>query len=241
MILELDLGNSRGKWRIVAGGTIVARGAEAVSSWQAGDWPSVWRNVSRVRVASVLDSRVEAELASALTVLGVPIDFARATAGCAGVGNAYAEPHKLGVDRWLAMLAAFHEFQCAVLVIDAGSALTLDLVDAVGQHRGGYIIPGARLMAEALLRSTDRVRFESGAGLQATVPGVDTGACVQNGIALALVGAVRLAVEQAQEAVGVVRPVLAGGDAESLFSWFGAMDAVLRPDLVLDGLRLALP
>lgn len=240
MILELDLGNTRGKWRIVAGAETVDRGVGEVAAWRSGDLPA-WRGISRVRIASVLGEAAESELAAALGVLGVPVEFARSTQSCGGVTSAYAEPQRLGVDRWLAMLSAYREFRRAVLVVDAGSALTIDLIDASGRHQGGYIIPGARLMAEVLLRSTGRVRFESAHALRSTSPGEITDECVHNGIALALVGAVRLALVQARAAVGEVILVLAGGDAEDLSVLLVGEEIYLRPDLVLDGLRWTLP
>ena len=74
-------------------------------------------------------------------------------------------------------------------VIDAGSALTIDIVSAAGQHEGGYIIPGAALMERALLLDTDRVRFDEEVGY-ALAPGTSTAEAVRHGIALAQAGAV---------------------------------------------------
>jgi type III pantothenate kinase len=246
VILELDLGNTRGKWRIVAGADVVDRGAGEVAVWSGGDFPASWRDVSRVRIGSVLGETAEQALLTALSALGVSVAFARSSAECAGVRNAYVEPQKLGVDRWLAMLAAHREFRRAVLVVDVGSALTLDLVDAAGLHRGGYIIPGARLMADALLQSTDRVRFAASDAPRSIALGVNTGDCVFNGINLALVGAVQLGFEQAQAALGDVLLVLAGGDAgvveaSSSRLFVEGDNFHRRPDLVLDGLGWALP
>lgn len=241
MILELDLGNTRGKWRIVAGADIVARGAGDIDPWLAGAIPREWSGVQRVRIASVRDPALEQALLAVLDGLHAPVLFARPQAACAGVTNAYTQIERLGVDRWLAMLAAYNEFRSAVLILQAGSALTLDLVDGQGLHRGGYIIPGARLMAQALLSSTDRVRFEPAGMLASTAPGCVTDACVQNGIALALVGAARLGLAQARAALGSVGLVTAGGDAEALHKLLAEDGFSWRPYLVLDGLRWALP
>jgi type III pantothenate kinase len=241
VILELDLGNTRGKWRIVRGDEVVARGAADIADWLAGRVPEVWSGADRVRVASVRDAALDLALLAALRPLGAPVQQARSQAYCAGVTNAYADVARLGVDRWLAMLSAYNEFRVPVLVAQAGSALTLDLVDGVGLHRGGYIIPGARLMAQALLGSTDRVRFEPTTALESLAPGAVTDACVHNGIALAMVGAVRLALQQARTSMGAVRLVVAGGDAEALLRLMPGEPCEARPDLVLDGLRWALP
>lgn len=247
MILELDLGNTRGKWRMLDGEQCIARGAGIVADWIAGELPAEWAGITRVRAASVLAAAVGAELAVAIERrLAVPVNFAHAAAEAAGVRNAYASPSSLGVDRWLGVVAAYREFRRPVMVVSAGTALTIDWVDAGGGHGGGYIIPGARLMAEALLRSTDRVRFDRTRAnglpmLISTQPGRQTDDCVYNGIALALAGAVRLAVTQARAEVGDIVLVLAGGDADALSDLLKGEEVHSRPDLVLDGLRLVLP
>jgi type III pantothenate kinase len=140
----------------------------------------------------------------------------------------------MGVDRWLAMLGARRRTGERLCVVDAGSALTIDLVDASGQHEGGYIIPGPALMERALLLDTDRVRFDEDTGYALT-PGVSTAEAVRHGIALAQAGAVALALEQA------------GGDAPELFFCGGGARELMRlleragtfaPDLVFEGLEV---
>lgn len=74
-----------------------------------------------------------------------------------GVTNAYQKPETLGVDRWLAMLGAYNEQPKPTLIIDAGTAITVDWVDAQGQHLGGWITPGVELMQNALLARTPKV------------------------------------------------------------------------------------
>lgn len=64
------------------------------------------------------------------------------------------DPKQLGVDRWLAMLACYQEQNNACLVVDCGTAVTLDWVDASGEHQGGYILPGLQLMQQAVLQGT---------------------------------------------------------------------------------------
>jgi type III pantothenate kinase len=242
VILELDLGNTRGKWRMLADGRVVARGVGMVADWSRGELPSEWVGVARTRAASVLAEAAGAMLSAVLQKrFSVVTEFARSTAECAGVRSAYEQAGSLGVDRWLGIVAAYAEFKRAVVVVSAGTALTIDWVDAVGMHRGGYIIPGARLMAEALLRSTDRVRFDGLPLLASAAPGRETGDCVYNGIALALAGAVQLALTQARAALGDVQLVFAGGDAATLSGLLADEVVAMRPDLVLDGLRLALP
>ena len=140
----------------------------------------------------------------------------------------------MGVDRWLAMLAARARCTDRLCVVDAGSALTIDLVAASGQHEGGYIIPGPALMARSLQRDTQRVRYAARDDVSLE-PGTDTASAVGNGIALAQCGAVELALQRCD------------GDAPALFLTGGGGAALQRllqrpatlvEDLVFEGLAL---
>lgn len=249
MILELDIGNSQAKWRLLDSGLQVqSRGLGTIDAWLKKNTPSAWRagEVRRIRAASVVSADVEQELADRLdSVLGLPIEYARSVAMSADMRNGYTEPNRLGVDRWLAALAAYKIASASVLVVDIGSALTIDVVDREGCHRGGYIIPGPRLMQNALLRDTERVRFPEFASLGALSFGRDTAACVAGGIGAAQVGAVLVGLQRARTQVGdVVRMFVTGGWAPELSECLrevGCADFVLAPELVLDGLRWALP
>ncbi len=247
MILELDLGNTRAKWRVVnAGATTVARGRSSISDWVDGRFPQEWgAELRRVRVASVLSSQTNENLSRRIeSELSLSPEFAQSKSYCAGVVNAYAEPERLGVDRWLALIAAYRKAGRAVLIVDAGTALKFDAVSDAGKHSGGYIIPGYALMECALLEGTDRVRYEGRDGSGAMSLGNDTRSCVQHGIAAALVGSVLVAVEQAKSTISTPLLYLTGGGAELLkigLEGMGLAGIRLEPDLVLDGLQLALP
>jgi type III pantothenate kinase len=237
MILELDLGNTRAKWRLLDDEGVRERGVGAVDEWLQGQLPSAWPlRLERVRIASVLRADIERQLAARLGLRAIEgIAFARSAARCGSVRNGYAEPGRLGVDRWLGIVAAWHEFREPLLVVSAGSALTLDRVDGDGQHLGGFIIPGPRLMRQMLLSGTDRVRFDAGELDGEVRPGTDTGACVHNGIALALVGAIELARRQQPS-----RLVLTGGYGEVLRHMPELAHAEWRPELVFQGLHWVL-
>lgn len=249
MILELDLGNTYCKWRTLgADNNVLARGLDDRQRWLEGIFPSLWSGaVERVRIASVLGDEIERNLNAQLqTQLNCPVHWVRSQRSCGGVHNAYAKPERLGVDRWLAMIAAWQRAQRSVLVCDIGSALTIDWVDAGGRHRGGYIIPGPRLMAESLRLSTDRVRFDDDQALRSDLdPGMDTGACVGNGLAVAVTGAVLVAYRRAEaQGVGPTALYLTGGYRDALaqnLRALGVDDLHLEMELVLDGLRIAAP
>jgi len=235
--LQLDVGNSSAKWRLVAGDAVCSRGrylgGDAASR---GQLLEACERPDQIWVASVAGAEAEAELASLLRQRwGVEPWFARTTARSGDLVNSYTEPQRMGVDRWLAMLAARRRHPGRVCVVDAGSALTIDLVAADGRHEGGYIIPGAQLMERALLRDTGRVRFDEDVVFD-LAPGTSTAAAVRHGVALAQAGAVALALQRA----GAPRPHLlfAGGAGQVLRELLG-QGGEYAPDLVFEGLEVA--
>ena len=165
---------------------------------------------------------------------GVTPWFARSEAAACGVVNSYAAPERMGVDRCLAMIAAWQQYRAALCVVDAGSALTIDFLDDRGTHRGGYILPGADMMERALLEGTDRVRF--GAGERDRLePGNSTETAVLHGLQLAQTGAVELALSRFGRGEELVFSGGHGGTVMRLLERGGSF----REDLVLDGLAFA--
>lgn len=243
MILELDIGNTRCKWRLVdAVGVVLAESgcatAELASALRALPMRA---DVLRVRAACVRGETIEHVVRRAVRdEIGVEVEFARTQRSAAGVRNSYAEPERLGVDRWLAMLAGFVASGGAVCVFDCGSAITADLVDDDGLHRGGYIVPGIAMSRAGLFAATDRVRFDADQVVPGMVPGTSTAEAVVHGTLLAAVGMLRVAREQFERICPRAPVLLTGGDAPALLPWLG-FPAILRTHLVLDGLRLVLP
>lgn len=234
--LQLDVGNSGAKWRLLEAGEVSARGVY-IPGTQAGKDQLLGcaEHVGQIWIASVASPEQESDLLHMLDARwNVTPWLARSQASTGDLQNSYSEPGRMGVDRWLAMLAARHRHSGRLCVVDAGSALTIDLVDADGRHEGGYIIPGATLMERALLLDTDRVRFDESVGYQLT-PGQSTAEAVRHGIALAQAGAVALAVEQA--ATAAPRLYYCGGGGETLMQLAGKGGEHI-PDLVFEGLTL---
>lgn len=91
-----------------------------------------------------------------------------------GVTNAYREPERLGVDRWMALIAASKLVSGDVVVIDAGSAITLDLLRADGKHLGGAILPGINTSLDAFKRIFIHVDFNDPAIAETNEPGCST-------------------------------------------------------------------
>lgn len=229
--LLIDVGNTAIKWRLAnaegllgAGGS-VSDAASLGKAVEAEHWGAAG-------LASVAGDVADAELIAVLTASGATaVHRATAKATCLGLVSSYAEPERMGVDRWLAMLAAHAHNEGALCVIDAGTAVTLDLVSAEGVHEGGYILPGADLMRRALSNETGRIHV-SALEASAIIPGNNTQACVTAGSWRAVLGAV----ESTMAAYPEHRPLLTGGSASTLRG-FG-LTATVSPDLVMEGLRL---
>ena len=240
MILELDIGNTRLKWRLRgADGNVGARGASALDAFLDADPPAA--GITRIRAACVRDGGVESRLSDwAQSRCGVQVAFARVRPEAAGVRIAYADPAQLGVDRWLCLLAAFNAAPGAVCVVQCGSAITVDLVDGDGRHRGGLIAPGIGLMQTSLLAGTDRVRFAADAlAVLDVAPGTDTAACVRAGISSAVLGLVEHALRHYRSICPDARVLVTGGDATRIAPLLRP-PAQERAELVLDGLAFVL-
>ena len=155
--------------------------------------------------------------------------------------NSYSDPDSMGVDRWMALIAAHENYPGNCLIFDAGSALTVDCLRKDGHHLGGWIVPGLSMMRKALLTRTARVRD---AAQDSTVPfGASTGTAVSIGTRNALVATCKCALDQANRLVSVDHILLAGGDCDVLRAEFENLShpsVLVRPELVLDGLALGL-
>ena len=244
MILEMDAGNTRCKWRLRHGGASMGAGVVELdrNALHALDMGGA---IERVVVGSVTSVSIEALLTSwAYEQFNVKAEFVTVSAECAGVKNGYQHPEKLGVDRWLAILAAYNRYGASV-VIDAGSALTIDAVTGKGRHLGGWIIPGQHLMLDALRQRTSRVCFsDDRVAVTAPAFGCNTDEAVGGGIQSALLGAAMIGLAEAERELGcdfVV--VITGGDGPQLYGQVAKLwrNVQSEPDLVLDGLSLALP
>lgn len=188
-------------------------------------------HIDVAHVASVAPASVRMALLHALVARSTRIGFARTQAFFAGVRIAYAEPQRLGVDRFLALVAA-HARGGPVLVCGVGTALTLDLVDADGQHRGGRIAPSPTLMRESLHARAAQLPEAGGHFAAFANDTVDALASGCEGAAIALV---QDSLEAARVLLGdAPRLVLHGGGGAALRVHFPQADWLDAP--VLDGL-----
>jgi type III pantothenate kinase len=156
--LLFDAGNTRFKWALVRDGHMGRQQALALHELpQFAAWLARAPAVERVVGVNVAGARFEKQLRSILHAARRPSpELVVASVEAAGVKNGYARPLQLGADRWAALVAAWHRAGCyrTVCAASIGTAVTLDLVDQDGYHRGGLIAPGPALMLDALLGRT---------------------------------------------------------------------------------------
>jgi type III pantothenate kinase len=239
VILELDLGNSAGKFRLLENKNIVARGR---FEYQELDLflQKLPTNLHRIRAVSVLADDKQKNIFQLLEQhTARPVELVVVQSDACGVLNGYDDATLLGADRWLAIVAAWQQFNCACMVVDVGSAVTIDLLDDRGRHCGGYIIPGFDLMADALISGTGKIRID--APLLGLSPGKNTQQAVGHGSVLAIVAAINLA-ESLFEKQLQVAPlvVLTGGAAQQLLTYLPEKTQY-QTDLVFEGLAYVLP
>ncbi|AYF88765.1 pantothenate kinase [Pseudomonas sp. JS3066] len=247
MILELDCGNSFIKWRVIdsaqaatIGGGVVGSDEELISALRALN-ELVLRNCRLVSVRS--DEETRALTDRLQDVFGVVSVCVEPAAEMSGVRNGYSEFQRLGLDRWLAVLGAYHIARKACLVLDLGTAVTSDLVAENGEHLGGFICPGMPLMRNQLRTHTRRIRYDDQAAERALLdmaPGRSTVEAVERGCLLMLRGFVQAQIELAAQHLGDDFEVfLTGGDALLVKSVLPR--ARVLPDLVFAGLAIACP
>lgn len=192
-----------------------------------------------VSVASV---QVVDTLNQSLAELGINVRWQSTRATQLGVVNAYREkPEALGADRWLALLGCHKAITGHAVIIDAGTALTVDWLTRDGQHLGGWIVPGRQLMLNALGQGTAQlgnVPIEQSAQAKLE-PGVSTREGMLHGIEASLIGVVYEAAKLSPSLFNdeTFTVVVTGGDSEQLASHLSG-NICRIDDLTFKGLRL---
>lgn len=244
-LLVVDLGNSRVKWALHDDGPRGPSRSAAYGDWSADDWRRALfaaPGIERVIVASVVTGRAADLLrVAARGATGRDPEFAVTSRETAGVRNAYPEPALLGVDRWLAVIAAHHDPGGACCVVDVGTATTIDAVRGDGQHLGGFIVPGPRLMVGSLWHGTSELATRSAA----SGPGVtahfadNTRDAIERGCRLALASLVDRCVADLEVLLGTAPRLLLSGGAAGEVRALLKSPCTVEPDLVLRGLLVA--
>jgi type III pantothenate kinase len=243
-MMLLDVGNSSVKWAIETDGVLEKSGRFHYREEGFTRAASrVWEGLSApgsIAVASVAGAGLEREISEwAEKTWHTRPYVIRAAKQAAGVTNGYREPHTLGVDRWAAMVAAHHACSKPVCVIDCGTAITLDIVDAAGEHQGGLIAPGLDLMRRSLVEATAAIGpLPAAPGGRRALLARNTADAVDSGV-IHMAGALidRVTGEAAAAYGQTLEAVITGGDAERLLPFLSRPPRYDR-DLVLKGVAI---
>jgi type III pantothenate kinase len=245
MLLLIDIGNTRIKWARAGTQGIGEQSAVVHANWTEQDFVQqvldAGPKAERVAIANVGGKRMgDLAQAALLRHWQIQPEFMQSPAAGAGLRNAYPEPAKLGVDRWMAMLGGRSLEAGPICVVSVGTAMTIDGVDVNGRHLGGVIVPGPDLMVSSLLRNTSEIAQRAASGrTQEQLFADNTLGAIQQGAVQALAALVDRAVETMRDQLGQAPALLLTGGASARLR--GAIHCTGReiPDLVLRGLLVA--
>ncbi len=245
MLLVIDSGNTRTKWALVNSAsemqaTTVCLNADlAISTLKRAA-----QNANQVLVANVAGQAIAQQIAQ--LVAPQKAHFITARQQATDVINRYEQAEKLGADRWAGLIAAWHIHHQPTIVINAGTAITIDCLTTDESNKGiflgGTIMPGIRLMQAGLTHNTAQLKVDEGSHL--TFP-LNTQDAIQTGCLNAAIGAIAVMHNQLESVCGLPpKLVVSGGDASTIA---GALIAHLKVDekrvmivenLVLKGLAI---
>ncbi len=242
MILLIDVGNTRIKWRYLekdeffGGGQQIHQGnltQELMETlWgELASPESVW-------VVNVAGTKIAAQISRwATSRWKLEAHFVSSSKHQCNVTNGYNEPERLGADRWMALIGAGRIVQGACCVADCGTAVTVDCMNQNHEHIGGLIIPGLMMMPKCVSDNTAQVTFTQG---ESALFGRDTSTCLLSGALHSIIGTLqRVAGLMEKRFSSHPTCIITGGDAPLLLPWLDK-EWHYEPDLIFIGLAAAI-
>ena len=235
MILAIDAGNTRIKWGLHDGLAWLAHGQCAHSEIHEFEYAlDQLPTPQKIVLSNVAGAQLQATLEHSLARYAIIVQQVTACASQCGVRNVYAAPAQLGTDRWAALIGAHHLGARTALVVNAGTAITVDALHQ-GDFLGGIILPGYRMMGSMLQQGTAGLANDSG---RFSAWPDNTADALESGRILAVSGAVALLHAQlAQHAGRAPELIVSGGDGARLATHL-PQPLRLVENLVLEGLRI---
>ena len=239
MYLLIDIGNTRIKWQHRDDKNIIASNSISVEEFMDLDFSSI-ESIEKIIVSNVNHSVVLDKIREILAAFKCPIIEA-STDSNEYLVNDYEDTKTLGVDRWMAAMGAWKLYQRPLLIINAGTAITIDLIDLdqkdKAHFRGGMILPGIAISLGILNNNTNLIDTEIG---KSKYPSLNTKDAVTTGIMTSIQGAVNLVCRNLPSSLPIL---LTGGDANLIFEqaekdWKSRIK--LEDDLIFEGLMFYL-
>lgn len=244
--LLFDAGNTRLKWGLFDNNRISKTGSVSRQKLHDDGYAALTtklpRDVTRAIMSNVAGPGFATRLSAEIRLhSNIDLAFAHVEREAFGIRCAYRQPRQLGVDRWVAMVGAWTEYRTSLLVVDAGTAITIDAIDKTGTHLGGQIIPGLQMMRDTLNVGTSDIKADEkrrrspaeGLGIFAK----NTTDAVHAGALAASCGAIELSLKRMKGAGLNPKIVLTGGDASRILKHMNSK-AIHCPNLVLQGLSI---
>lgn len=237
MIALVDIGNSRTKYCFVSQGkrgSIQTLTNELLSTEYLME---VFVNIDKLIVASVSHNNLTDKIELWCHAHNINYQQVVSEKSKNGVFSAYHQPSQLGVDRWLTLIAAnaLHPMK-NILIVDAGTATTIDLISSNGEHQGGWILAGIDTLFSCVLDNTSQVQAQVDKAASLSF-GASTSENVNNATWAATVGAINLAIVQSeQQGVAIGEILLTGGNGRTLASLL-SHECKVVDDLVFIGLQ----
>ncbi len=244
MNLLIDFGNSRCKWAGLEKETLqdsFAHGYAGNSISQkvenlAAEIPL--QRCERIHAVSVLGADFDRAFAEhVFRKTAIPVTYHFSQLDAFGIRLAYANPDSYGADRYAALVAAHHAGDGAKIVVDCGTAVTIDAVEANGRHLGGLILPGVELMCSVLSENTTgipSVDFVNAAEYLNN----NTHDAVVSGSTLCLQQGLRSIIAKIEQQIASPASIYVTGGARAVLAEFSHNRLFERPDLVLEGLHI---
>lgn len=235
-LMAIDSGNTRVKWGLHDGCSWLMKGDVAQDrnillrqAWQDLPKPLC------VMGSNVANTKTKAALSEILSCWEVKPKWITPLAYQCSVRNYYADPSLLGSDRWAALIAAWDLQRKGCLVVDVGTAMTVDTLSDTGEFLGGVIVPGLDLMKEALATNTTLLQRQEG---ELHDYPDNTADAIHSGAIQSLIGAVERMTALLTVTLGYVPECIISGSGSHQLESLLSMNTNVVDNLVLEGLVL---
>jgi type III pantothenate kinase len=236
-MLLIDVGNSRSKWACIVNGAWAQQGVVDNSEWLSQQRIfELLPPPARIIISNVAGEKTARILREVCSKWSAQVEFVLAREEQCGVRNTYINPLQLGSDRWAALIAARSRVKRACLVVNCGTATTVDALSDEGEFLGGLILPGVTLMQQSLLHNTAQLKVE--AGQMENFPR-RTNDAIYSGVILATIGAIEHQRSTLKNLCSsdTIPCVLSGGASGNIEKHLG-FDVERVDNLVLEGLKI---
>lgn len=233
-LIAIDSGNTHIKWGLHDGSNWLKQGSLALN--KSMSLQKEWQDLPKphsIIVSNVSNKISKKELSELLSCWKVKPEWITALRYQCGVRNYYANPSLLGSDRWAALIAAWKWQKKGCLVVDVGTAMTVDALSDTGEFLGGIILPGLELMKKALVTNIATLQYQG--GKYSDFPD-NTANAIYTGAIHALAGALKRMSDQLTITLGhTPECIVSGGNSLELLPKLNMSSKVID-NLVLEGL-----